>query len=87
MRPKAGKERCFLREVLQLEPGQGADVLVLSRLGGSLSVQVCCLMRLLSLYLQGVKGDLDSKVLPRPSKEGKRHLSVIRSEAQGVAGC
>lgn len=65
MHPKAGKERCFLYEVLQLEPGQGG-VLVLNRLGGSVSMQVCWLMRLLLLYLQRVKGDLDSEVLKAP---------------------
>lgn len=76
--PKAGKERCRLPEVLQLEPGQGADVSVPKRLGESLSVQVCCFVRLLLLYLQRGKGDLDSKVLPCSSEKGKRHLSVIR---------
>lgn len=76
--PKAGKERCRLPEVLQLEPGQGADVSVPKRLGESLSVQVCCFVWLLSLYLQRGKGDLDSKVLPCSREKGKRHLSVIR---------
>lgn len=72
------EERCRLPEVLQLEPGQGADVSVPKRLGESLSVQVCCFMRLFLLYLQRGKGDLDSKVLPCASEKGKGHLSVIR---------
>lgn len=84
--PKVGEERCLLPEVLQLELGQGGDDLVLPRLGESLSVWVWCLMKLLPLYLRGVKGDLNSNVLPRSSEEGKTHLSAM-SEAWGVAGC
>lgn len=82
--PKAGKERCPLPEVHRTDPGQGAAGLVQVRLGGSFPVRLCRFVRLSWLYLQRVKWVWTVNGCPGA---GERRLSVIRGEAQQLAGC